>query len=236
MEANPLHAAGALPRFDEIETSHIVPGIRTLLETLEEELAALESDLEPTWSGLVERLEAMSDRLGYAWGLVGHLMGVKNSDALRKAHAEVQGEVIAFGLRLAQSRPIYEGLEALAASAAFAGLEPAQRRIVESLVREARPSGVGLEETERARFNEIQAELAELATKFSNHVLDATKTFSLVLRDEAEMAGAPDILRALAAQSAAEEGEEGATSSSESEGEGEGDAGSEAGEEPVGLS
>ena len=211
MGANPLHAAGALPRFDEIETGHVVPGTRALLETLEEELAALESDLEPTWSGLVERLEAMSDRLGYAWGLVGHLMGVKNSDALREAHAEVQGEVIAFGLRLAQSRPIYEGLEALAASASFAELEPAQRRIVESLLREARHAGVGLEETERARFNEIQTELAELATKFSNHVLDATKAFSLVLRDEAEMAGTPDSLRALAAQSAAEEGEEGAT-------------------------
>ena len=211
MGANPLHAAGALPRFDEIETSHVVPGIRALLETLEGELAALESDLEPTWSGLVERLEAMSDRLGYAWGLVGHLMGVKNSDALREAHAEVQGEVIAFGLRLAQSRPIYEGLEALAASAGFAGLEPAQQRIVESLLREARHAGVGLAETERARFNEIQAELAELATAFSNHVLDATKAFSLVLRDETEMAGTPDSLRALAAQSAAEEGEEGAT-------------------------
>ncbi|CAM9322959.1 unnamed protein product, partial [Discosporangium mesarthrocarpum] len=208
---NPLHAAGALPRFDEIEPGHVVPGIRALIEALEGELSALEADLEPTWTGLVERLEAMSDRLGYAWGLVGHLMGVQNSDALREAHAEVQGEVIAFGLRLAQSRPLYDGLEALAASPAFATLEPAQQRIVESLIREARHAGVGLGEEERARFNAIQAELAELGTKFSNHVLDATKAFALVLRDEAEMAGTPASLRALAAQSAAEAGEEGAT-------------------------
>ena len=209
--ANPLHAAGALPRFDEIEAGHVVPGIRALLAELEESLTALEANVEPTWSGLVERLEAMSDRLGYGWGLVGHLMGVKNSDDLRDAHAEVQGEVIGFGLRLAQSRPIYDGLEGLRASDAFAALEPAQKRIVESLLREAKHAGVGLADAERERFNAIQAELAELATKFSNHVLDATKQFALVLRDEADMAGTPGSLRALAAQSAADEGEAGAT-------------------------
>ncbi|MCR9097929.1 MAG: M3 family metallopeptidase [bacterium] len=200
-----------MPRFDEIEASHVVPGIRALIAELEDELTALEADLEPTWTGLVERLEAMSDRLGYGWGLVGHLMGVKNSDALREAHAEVQGEVIGFGLRLAQSRPLYDGLEALRASDRFTTLEHAQQRIVESLLREARHAGVGLGDAERERFNAIQAELAELGTKFSNHVLDATKAFALVLRDEAEMAGTPDSLRALAAQSAAEEGEASAT-------------------------
>lgn len=208
---HPLHAAGSLPRFDEISPEHVVPGMRSLLAELGEELASLEAAIEPTWSGLVERLEGMSDRLGYAWGLVGHLLGVRNSDALREAHAEVQGEVIAFGLRLAQSRPIFEGLEALRAGAEFDALEPVQQRIVDSLLREARHAGVGLADSERERFNEIQAELAELGTRFSNHVLDATKAFALVLRDPSEMAGTPRSLRELAAQSAAEAGESGAT-------------------------
>ena len=44
--ANPLHAAGALPRFDEIEAGHVVPGIRALLAELEESLTALEAKVE----------------------------------------------------------------------------------------------------------------------------------------------------------------------------------------------
>jgi Zn-dependent oligopeptidase len=36
-------------------------------------------------------------------------------------------------------------------------------------------SGVGLEGEAKDRFNAIQLELAELSTKFSNNVLDATK-------------------------------------------------------------
>lgn len=208
---HPLHRAGTLPRFDEIEASEVVPGIRSLLAELEAALAALESSVAPTWDGLVAPLEAIGDRLGFGWGVVGHLMGVRNSDALREAHAEVQPEVVAFGLRLAQSRPIFEGLETLRASAAWSALDPVQHRIVESLIRDARHAGVGLADAERERFNAIQAELAELATRFSNHVLDATRAFGLVLRDPAEMAGTPESLRALAAQNAREAGEPDAT-------------------------
>ncbi len=161
--------------------------------------------------GLIEPLEVISERLGYAWGLVGHLMGVRNSDALRDAHAAVQTEVVTFGLRLAQSRPIFEGLEALRTGAEFSSLDAAQQRIVETLLREAKHAGVGLDETARARFNEIQAELAELGTSFSNHVLDATQAFTMMLTDPAEMAGVPESLKQLAAQNAREGGEAGAT-------------------------
>ena len=210
-ETNPLLLHGALPCFDRFEPAQVVPAIRSLIESLSGELAALEECIEPSYPGLIGPLESMGERLGYAWGLVGHLMGVQNSDALRDAHSAVQPEVIAFGLRHAQSRPIFEGLEALRASDAFEPLEPAQKRIVESLLREARHAGVGLGEADRLRFNAIQAELGELATRFSNHVLDATKAYGLILREPDEMAGLPDSLRQLAAQNAREEGCEGAT-------------------------
>jgi len=213
-EPNPLHLAGALPRFDQLRVDHVVPGMRTLLEALEQDLTRLETSLieatsreeAPGWSELVVPLESISDRLGFAWGLVGHLMGVRNDEALREAHAEVQGEVVVFGLRLAQSRPIFDALETLRGSQAFGALDPVQRRIVESLLREAQHAGVGLSGADRERFNAIQAELAEIATEFSNHVLDATGAFSLMLEDPAEMGGTPESLRALAAQSARENG------------------------------
>jgi oligopeptidase A len=41
-------------------------------------------------------------------------------------------------------------------------------------------SGVGLEGENKERFNAIQLELAELSTKFSNNVLDATKVTGMI--------------------------------------------------------
>jgi oligopeptidase A len=132
---------------------------------------------------------------------------VRNSDALRAAYEAVQPDVVAFGLRQGQSRPIYEAVVALREGEAFARLDPAQQRIVESLEREARHAGVALEGAERKRFNAIQQELAQHSTDFSNHVLDATKAFSLTLREPEQMAGTPRSLRELAAQAAREAGE-----------------------------
>ena len=85
---NPLLDYGELPAFDRINASDVVPAMRWLLAALEEELVLLEEALEPTWAGLVGPLERLSDRLGFSWGIVGHLMGVKNSDALRDAPPE----------------------------------------------------------------------------------------------------------------------------------------------------
>jgi len=204
----------ALPPFDEIESKHVEPAVRALLVELEEELDELEARSSVSWEGLVDPLEELGDRLGRVWGVVQHLMGVRNSDELRAAHEAVQPEVIGLSLRLAQSRPLYEQLRELRESASFAALDDGQRRVVESLLRDAEHSGVGLEGDARERFNEIAREQAELATRFSNHVLDATRAWSLTLRDPDEVEGLPENWRALAAAAAREEGDEGANAQS----------------------
>ncbi len=211
IEAGPLLGCGALPRFDLFDAGQVVPDVRRLLGELAEALDALESRVEPTWDGLIVPLERMNERLGYAFGLVSHMLAVRNSDALRTAHESVQGEVIAFGLRQAQSPAIFAGLERLRGGDGFAALDPTQQRIVDCLLRDARHSGVGLAAAQRERFNAIQAELAQLGTRFNNHVLDATRAFSILVRDPAEMEGTPPSLRALAAQNARAHGEADAT-------------------------
>ena len=210
-EANPLGLCGQLPRFDLFATEQVVPGVRALLARLSTQLDAIEACVEASWDGLVLPLERMNEGLAYAWGLVSHMLAVRNSEALRTAHAEVQGEVIAFGLRQAQSPAIHAGLLRLRAGETFGSLDPTQQRIVDCLLRDARHSGVGLDDPRRARFNAIQAELADLATRFNDHVLDATRQFSRVVRDPIEMEGTPPSLRELTAQNARAHGEPGAT-------------------------
>lgn len=50
-----------------------------------EQIDELERTVEPTWSGLVEPLERLTDRLGVAWGTVSHLKAVRDSKELREA-------------------------------------------------------------------------------------------------------------------------------------------------------
>ncbi|OKH16388.1 peptidase M3 [Fischerella major NIES-592] len=208
---NPLLKGAGLPDFANIKPEHVVPAFNQLLAELEQELTKLEADVQPSWSGLVEPLEKITERLNWSWGVVNHLMGVKNSPQLREAFETVQPQVVQFSNKLSQSQPIYNAFKALGASKAWDSFDSAQRRIVAAAIRDAELSGVGLQGEARDRFNAIQMELAELSTKFSNNVLDATKAFSLTLTKKEEVDGLPPSLLSLAAQAARDAGAENAT-------------------------
>ncbi|PSM45805.1 peptidase M3 [Chroococcidiopsis sp. CCALA 051] len=208
---NPLLKGQGLPPFADIQPEHVVSAMTQLLAELESELANLEANVTPTWSGLVEPIDRLSERLRWSWGIVGHLMGVKNSPELRTAYETVQPQVVEFYNKFSQSQPLYAAFKALRASETWNTLVDAQKRIVEAAIRDAELSGVGLAGEQRDRFNAIQLELAELTTKFSNNVLDATKAFSLTLTSPDEVEGLPPSWLSLAAQAARAAGEEKAT-------------------------
>ena len=208
---NPLLIGKGLPPFEAIQPEQVVPAFEHLLAKLDSELATLETTVTPTWSGLVAPLERLQEPLSWSWGIVSHLMGVKNSPELREAYETVQPKVIQFWNKLSQSKPLYQAFKTLQESENWAKLDNAQQRIVASAIRDAQLSGVGLEGEQKERFNAIELELAELSTKFSNHVLDATKAFSLTLTTKAEIDGLPPSLLSLAAQSARAAGSENAT-------------------------
>lgn len=208
---NPLLQSYGLPHFAEIKPEQIVPAFNQLLAELDQQLATLEADVQPTWAGLVEPLEKLTERLSWSWGVVNHLMGVKNSPELREAHETVQPQVVQFINKLGQSQPIYNAFKALHTSETWATLDSAQQRIVEAAIRDAQLAGVGLEGEAKERFNAIQMELAELSTKFSNHILDATKAFSITLTTKEEIDGLPNSLLSLASQAARAAGKENAT-------------------------
>ncbi len=199
---NPLlRPTGTKIPFDEITPEHVVPAMTTVVETMENDMADLERSLEPTWKGLMEPLSELEIPMEYSWGPVRHLLAVRNSDELRKAHDEVQPKVVNVRLRLRQSRPIYDGLKALREGAEWEKLDEAQKRAVEIRLRDAEHAGVGLDGERRERFQKIEEELSKLATDFQNHVLDATKAFELIITDPADTEGWPRSLRQLSAQS-----------------------------------
>ena len=221
---NPLLIGRGLPPFEMIAADHVVPDIEQLVEELTQDLASLEERLSKAltaksrssinWDTLVVPLTAITERLGWSWGIIGHLMGVKNSPELRNAYESVQPALVQFANQISQSQTIYNALKQLREGEQWTALETAQQRIVEAELRDAELSGVGLSGESKATFNNIQQALAELSTQFSNHVLDATKAFSLTLTQPEEVAGLPPSLLSLTAQAARDAGDAAATAES----------------------
>lgn len=198
---NPLLAVEGLPDFARIEPKHVVPAVRQRLSEALEKLEAIEQSAAPNWESTIARLEELERPFELTWEPVSHLFGVKNSPELREAYETVLPEIVQFSLRARQSRPIYQALKALKEGPEWRRLSEVQQRIVTDRLRDAELAGIGLTGAARERFNAIEQELSQLATDFSNHVLDATKAYGLDITDAKDAEGWPETLRQLAAQS-----------------------------------
>jgi oligopeptidase A len=215
---NPLLVTEGLPRFDRIRPEHIVPAVRKVLAEASARFDEIEKTVKPTWASAVESLDDLNTPFQYAWSPVSHFLGVLNSPELRKAHEEVLPEVVTFSLRVGQSEPVYRALKGLKEGSAWASLSGAQKRIVEHKILDAELAGIGLTGEKRERFNAIAQEMSQLTTDFSNHVLDATKAFSITLSDRADVEGLPPSLLRLASHSHNSTLEAGQAPGSESDG------------------
>jgi hypothetical protein len=139
------------------------------------------------------------------------LFTVKDSEPFRKAVEEVQSDYVSFGLKLSQSQEIFKAFKTIRTSAGWNSLTEAQKRIIDSEIRDAELSGVALTGAAKERFNVIQQTLAQLSTNFSNNVLDATKALSVRLTTREEVDGLPESALGLAAQTARSRGDAEAT-------------------------
>lgn len=198
LESNPMLDQDGLPKFSSIEPANLSPAVKHLLEKLEKDFTDLESKLSSETKEFDEVLpvvEKMQFPLGYVWGVAGHLNGVKNGDELRTAYEANQPDVVKAMTQFSQSRALYDALTSVEASLQNAEETDfrvqQQKRAVEGSLRGMKLGGVGLEGEAKERFNEIKMRLAELSTKFGNHVLDSTKEFGLVIEDAADVEGVP---------------------------------------------
>ncbi|WP_255107878.1 M3 family metallopeptidase [Synechococcus sp. RedBA-s] len=215
--APPLLRGEGLPDFAATTPEQVRQQIPALLEVLNANLSELEQSLELTsteqaagellsWDQVMDPLQRLGERLRWSWGLVSHLNGVCNSAELREAHQSQQGAVVAFGNRAGQSRTLYRALERLQQQHETGSLrlDATQERILTAELLEMQLRGVALEGEAQAAFNAASEELAELATRFGNHVLDATNGWTLALHTPEQVEGLPESLRQLLAQAARE--------------------------------
>lgn len=195
---NPLLQDFDLPPYSAIRPEHVEPAIDSILG--DNRVAILELLSRPAdsldWQTLVIGLDELNDRLGRAWGPVGHLNAVCNSPELRAAYEACLPKLSAYWTELGQNRALFEAYQALAQRPEAAGYEVAQKTILDHALRDFRLSGIDLPPVEQQRFGEIQMKLAELGSRFSNQLLDATQAWTRHITDERLLAGIPDSAKA----------------------------------------
>jgi oligopeptidase A len=190
---NPLLDFSGLPRFTEIKPEHVAPAIEQLLDENRALISRLLSDDSlPTWDSFVRPMEDANERLGRAWGPVGHLNAVMNSPELRDAYNSTLPKITAYYAELGQNLALFQKFKALRNSTEFAGLSAARKKIIENELRDFRLGGAELPDDKKTRYLAVQERQSELSSRFSDNILDATNEYTLVIENRGELNGLPE--------------------------------------------
>jgi oligopeptidase A len=209
MNHNPLLSTDGLPAFDRIRAEHIGPAMDVLLADADAALGRATGDAVPAdYDALSAVLDVATERLGRAWGTVGHLNAVADTPELRAAYSANLPRITEFHTRLGADERLYAKYKQVHASPQAAALNPARRKALENALRDFVLSGAELQGDAKRRFAELQEAQAELGQQFSEHVLDATDGTAFYV-DETELAGVPDDVKQAGRAAAQADGREG---------------------------
>ncbi|ACS83829.1 oligopeptidase A [Musicola paradisiaca] len=204
---NPLLSSFTLPPFSHIKTEDIVPAVQAALDDCRSAVERVVAQSGPfTWDNLCQPLAESDDRLGRIFSPIAHLNAVKNSPELRETYEQCLPLLSEYSTWVGQHAGLYRAYRELRDGAHYASLSVAQKKAVDNALRDFELSGIGLPPEKQKRYGEIAARLSELASQFSNNVLDATMGWSKLITDVAELEGLPE--SALAAAKAQAEARE----------------------------
>lgn len=196
--------------FDQIRAEHVVPAITELLADARRQIDAIVAAGGPrTFDNTLGALERATERLEFAMTVVGHLESVANTPELRAAYNQVQPEVSAFYAGIPLDEGLCKALQTFAATEEAKGLSGAKKRLLDKTLDEFRRHGAELDKEGKARLEANTRELAQLTSRFSQNVLDATAAWDLVLEDEGRLAGLPPSAKEAARADAESRGRKG---------------------------
>ncbi len=182
-------------RWSQFDAGHVEADVTIALERAQERIdaiAAVDRD-DLTFENTFLALEDADRELDRAWGIVMHLASVMNSDELRSVFNAMLPLVSTFYSRIPLNSELWSVLKDFAEGEAAGKLSPVRKRFIDETKAAFIESGADLPPDKKSRLEEVQKQLSEKTQKFSENVLDSTNAFELIIDDESQLAGLPEM-------------------------------------------
>lgn len=161
-----------------------------LLKENEEKIETLLALEQKTYDNFVTPYQIMSEEVGYLFTPISHLNYVCNTPETEAVYNELLPPLTEYSTRLAQNEAIYRAFKTIAEKEGDK-LDKAQKKVLSDTIKSFELSGVGLEESSKARLAEINLKLSELTTAYAQNLLKATESYELIVEDEAALSELP---------------------------------------------
>lgn len=182
----------------------VEPDIRYALDRAQQNIDVIcdQDPAEATYQSTFLALEKATEELGRGWGRLEHLDSVCDSPAQREALNQMLPAVTDFYSSIPLNDRLWSVIKTVGESLEIGKLDPVSQRFIEETLADFRNSGADLPPPQKARVAAIEAELSKITKEYSEHMLDSTNAWELVITDESQLAGLPVSAKAAAAANA----------------------------------
>jgi peptidyl-dipeptidase Dcp len=186
-----------IPPFSAIKDEHYMPAFKKGILELRADIAAiLENPEPPTFENTILALEIAGELLTKVDYTFGNISNTELNDELRALESEVNPMLTREFDAINLNTDLYARVKAVYDQKDELGLDEQDARLLELTHRGFVRAGAALTPEVKAQVAEINAEMSELTTRFSQNLLAATKEFTLELTKDDEIAGLSDDFKA----------------------------------------
>ncbi|WP_269456056.1 M3 family metallopeptidase [Rhizobium quercicola] len=199
-----------LPHFEAVADTDFAPAFDAALAEHDGEIAGIAHNSEaPTFENTIVALEIAGDSLSRVSALFWNRAGAHTNETIQALEREIAPKMSRHYSKIGMDATLFARIDTLWNARDTLGLSLEQSRVLERHWKGFVKSGARLAKPEQERLAAINERLAGLGATFGQNLLADEKGWSMVLKDEADLAGLPDFLRDAMAAAARERGIEG---------------------------
>lgn len=199
-----------VPPFEEIKPEHYKPAfIKGMEEQMAEINAIVENIDDPNFENTIVALDksgALLDKVSYVfYGLT----NANTNDELQAINKELSPILSKHSDDISMNAELFARIKEVYDNQESEDLNKEQKKLLEKTYKSFVRGGANLDAESQAKLRELNSEISMLQLTFGQNMLKETNAFKLVIDKEEDLAGLPDNLIAVAAETAKAEGQEG---------------------------
>ena len=211
---NPLLTESAAPfgapEFDKITNEHYLPAFEAGIAEAKAEIDAIVANQdEPTFENTIEAMEYAGQTLDRVAGIFYNLMEANTNDEMQAIAEQVSPMLTEYSMYVSLNNDLFQKVKAVYEKKDELGLDKDQFKLLEDNYKSFVRGGANLSDEDKELYSKWSEELSLATLQFSKNVLAATNAYTLHVTDSVELAGLPEYVKTMAAETAKEKGLEG---------------------------
>jgi len=199
-----------IPPFDKIKNEHFAPAFEKGLAEAKAEIIAIAENPEPaTFENTMIPMEYGGKLLNKVANVFFNLTGANTNDELKAIAKDIGPKLAGLNDDINLNPKLYQRVADLYNKIDSLNLRTDQRKLLTDRYKQFARGGAGLNDADKQKLRELNAQLSKLGLEFADNVLAETNDFELVVDKKEDLVGLPDYLIAAAADEAKKRGKEG---------------------------